>query len=173
MVTHQYQAVCVHSVAAVHGAPSTCCVTCWLESVNVRMGSKVSHVTSVKRGASSRKASACVSKYIRHTHTPHTHRHTLTWDTRLTCSFFISSMWWQMYWYLVGWPGWVAQSLPVFQPEYHCNVIIPAVVAAGESDQRNAGTKMWLSCCSCRDVQHTEMMTTCLPRWCLHRTTLL
>lgn len=76
MVTHQYQAVCVHSVAAVHGAPSTCCVTCWLESVNVRMGSKVSHVTSVKRGASSRKASACVSKYIRHTHTPHTHRHT-------------------------------------------------------------------------------------------------
>lgn len=87
MVTHQYQAVCVHSVAAVHGAPSTCCVTCWLESVNVRMGSKVSHVMSVKRGASSRKASACVSKYIRHTHTPHTHRHTLTWDMRLTCSF--------------------------------------------------------------------------------------
>lgn len=61
MVTHHCWVECVPSVAAACGVPSTRCVTPWLDSVTVRPGSKVGHVTSVRISMCCRGSSVCVS----------------------------------------------------------------------------------------------------------------
>lgn len=68
MVTHHWWAECVLSVTAACGVPSTHSVIPWPDSVTVRPGSKVGHVTSVKSDTCCRELSVGVSNYTQ-THT--------------------------------------------------------------------------------------------------------
>lgn len=151
MVAPHCQVGYVHGATAADGGHCSSCVMCWADNVNVRQGSKVSHVTSVTRGTSCRKESVCVSIDDADSDT---HSRTLCVVTTDVCvcvcvHIFASSMWWWLHWRSAGRSTKNTQPFPVCQNEQHCHGTVPPTGAAREAEQRCAGERCEVTICCC------------------------